>query len=92
MTYNEELLRKHEVLLNYNTEIVKQQDELINDCLDLISQTNEALLRVEKLEKDLQDLKLNLTKNRKKKCNYLCTHNLRQILLNILSLSVSEIY
>lgn len=63
MTYNEELLRKHEVLLNYNTEIVKQQDELINDCLDLISQTNEALLRVEKLEKDLQDLKLNLTKN-----------------------------
>lgn len=63
MTYNEELLRKQEVLLNYNTEIVKQQDELINDCLDLISQTNEALLRVEKLEKDLQDLKLNLIKN-----------------------------
>ena len=63
MTYNEELLRKHEVLLNYNTEIVKQQDELINDCLDLISQTNEALLRVEKLEKELQDLKLNLNKN-----------------------------
>ena len=63
MTYNEELLRKQEVLLNYNTEIVKQQDELINDCLDLISQTNEALLRVEKLEKDLKDLKLNLTKN-----------------------------
>ena len=63
MTYNEELLRKQEVLLNYNTEIVKQQDELINDCLDLISQTNEALLRVEKLEKVLQDLKLNLTKN-----------------------------
>ena len=63
MTYNEELLRKQEVLLNYNTEIVKQQDELINDCLDLISQTNEALLRVAKLEKDLQDLKLNLTKN-----------------------------
>ena len=62
MTYNEELLRKQEVLLNYNTEIVKQQDELINDCLDLISQTNEALLRVEKLEKDLQDLQLNLTK------------------------------
>ena len=60
MTYNEELLRKQEVLLNYNTEIVKQQDELINDCLDLISQTNEALLRVEKLEKDLQDLKLKL--------------------------------
>ena len=63
MTYNEELLRKQEVLLNYNTEIVKQQDELINDCLDLISQTNEALLRVEKLEKDLNYLKLNLTKN-----------------------------
>ena len=63
MTYNEELLRKQEFLLNYNTEIVKQQDELINDCLHLISQTNEALLRVEKLEKDLQDLKLNLTKN-----------------------------
>ena len=62
MTYNEELLRKQEVLLNYNTEIVKQQDELINDCLDLISQTNEALQRVEKLEKDLQDLKLNLNK------------------------------
>ena len=61
MTYNEELLRKQEVLLNYNTEIVKQQDELINDCLDLISQTNEALLRVETLEKDLQDLKLKLT-------------------------------
>ena len=61
MTYNEELLRKQEVLLNYNTEIVKQQDELINDCLDLISQTNEALLRVENLEKDLQDLKLKLT-------------------------------
>ena len=61
MTYNEELLRKQELLLNYNTEIVKQQDELINDCLDLISQTNEALLRVEKLEKDLQDLKLKLT-------------------------------
>ena len=49
--------------MKYNTEIVKQQDELINDCLDLISQTNETLLRVEKLEKDLQDLKLNLTKN-----------------------------
>ena len=61
MTYNEELLRRHEVLLNYNTEIVKQQDELINDCLDLISQTNEALLRVEKLEKDLKDLRLELT-------------------------------
>ena len=63
MTYNEELLRKQEVLINYNRENVEQQDELINDCLDLISQTNEALLRVEKLEKDLQDLKLNLTKN-----------------------------
>ena len=61
MTYNEELLRKQEVLLNYNTEIVKQQDELINDCLVLISQTNEALSRVEKLEKVLQDLKLKLT-------------------------------
>ena len=60
MTYNEELIRKHEVLLNYNTEIVKQQDELINDCLDLISRTNEALLRVEKLEKRLQDLDLKL--------------------------------
>lgn len=62
MTYKEELLRKQEVLLNYNKEIVKQ-DKLINDCLDLISRTNEALLRVEKLEKDLQDLKLKLTEN-----------------------------
>lgn len=63
MTYNEELLRKQEALLNYNKEIVKQQDKLINDCLVLFIQINEALLRIEKLENVLQDLKLNLTKN-----------------------------
>ena len=42
--------------MTYNEELIKRQEILIKEALELVTKTNDIIFRLEKVEKGLQDL------------------------------------